>query len=534
MMSYTFGQPREQTTMLPETLEDFVSANSYLRVLDKAVGAIDVVKLGFKYAQTARTGRPPYDPGDLLRLYLYGYLHGINSCRDLAREAKINVELMWLIRRSTPDFRTIARFRKDNAEAIDAAMMKFNEFWTQLGLFGGELAAIDSSKFKAVNSKDRNYSEKKLKDLLERANRKAEEYKRILDNENLEESEEPPSLTVEKIRQLEEKLEELKRREREHSENLTKLRESGENQISLTDPESRRMKSGDGTIVGYSAQITVDSKHKMILDFQINNAGNDTQQLANMALRAKEILQIDTLKVAADTGYFKADDIVACEKSGIETYISAPRPPIKNKDVFQKKDFHYDAEKDLYICPANQELIFKGMVREHGRQLRRYEAQVTGTCTRCSLRQQCTSRKKGDRRLTRFSDEEILEKALTRAEQNPQIRTLRKSMVEHPFGTIKCRINHGRFRTKGIRGVTTEFALSVIAYNFKRAFSILGPKLLNSGPFTALSHYFHNTGVTGRKILRTNPLSALNESFLKIFALLNHRGFWHSLASATK
>ena len=230
--------------------------------------------------------------------------------------------------------------------------------------------------------------------------------------------------------------------------------------------------------------MTIDSKNKMILDFEITNAGNDTQQFEEMALRAKKLLKAEKLKVAADAGYYNTEAIINCEKMGIETHISVPAPPLKNPQLFQKKDFIYDAENDFYICPANQKLMFKGMVREHGRSLRRYEPKAANTCKDCSIRTQCTTRKKKNRRITRFVDEHILENAIKRNEANPDLRTLRKSMVEHPFGTIKCRINHGRFLTKGRIKVRTEFALVVMAYNLKRVFSILGDSLLKSPYFS--------------------------------------------------
>ncbi len=483
-MSHNIGHDRSQTTMLPECLDDFVSAGNPVRVLDRIVNSFDLQRLGFRYAVSATTGRPPYDPADLLKLYIYGYLNGINSGRELEKLCMINLEAMWLVRRITPDFRTICEFRRNNAEAIQQAMLKFNELWFQLGLIGSDTVGIDSSKFRAVNSKDNNYSEKKLNQLLEHYKKRVNEYMQKLEEADSQQPDtEKKEFTPEEIQELEKKLDVLRERQQKHQERLTALKESGEKQISTVDPDSRRMKSGDGTIVGYSAQITIDSKHDFILDFEITNAGNDTQQLQEMAPRAKELLKTETLKVAADTGYYNTDAIINCEKAGIETHISPPAPSLKNPQLFQKKDFIYDTENDLYICPANQKLVFKGLVSEHGRQLRRYEPIAANTCRDCPLRIKCTTRKKKNRRITRFIDEDILEKAIQRTRANPDLRTLRKSMVEHPFGTIKSRINHGRFLTRGRIKVRAEFALAVIAYNLKRAFSILGDSLLKSPIF---------------------------------------------------
>lgn len=480
-MSYNVGQDRNQITMLPECLDDFVSAGNPIRIVDRIVSSLDLRALGFKYAVSADTGRPPYDPRDLLKLYIYGYLHGTNSGRDLEELCKVNVEVMWLVKRIQPDFRTICAFRRNNPQAIQGAMLKFNELWMMLGLIGSDTVAIDSSKFRAVNSKDNNYSEEKLNRLLAYYKKRIAEYMEKLEQaDQLDENREPEEFTAAEIEEMQRKLEIFNQRQQEHLQRLALLKETGQKQVSTTDPDSRRMRSNDGTIVGYSAQMTIDSKNKMILDFEVNNAGNDTQQLEEMALRAKELLKVEKLKVAADTGYFKAEAIINCEKAGIETHVSVPNPPTKNPHLFQKKDFLYDTENDLYICPANQKLIFKGITSEHGRTLRRYEPVAANTCRDCPLRIQCTTRKKKNRRITRFIDEHILEKAVQRNEASPDLRTLRKSMVEHPFGTIKCRINHGRFLTKGKINVQTEFALAVIAYNIKRVFSILGRSFLTS------------------------------------------------------
>jgi transposase len=486
-MSHNVGKDRSQSTMLPECLDDFVSAGNPVRIIEKVVSSLDLRALGFKYAVSADTGRPPYDPADLLKLYIYGYLNGINSGRDLEKLCRINLEVMWLVRRVTPDFRTICAFRRNNPEAIHGAMVKFNKLWCKLGLIGSDTVAIDSSKFRAVNSKDNNYSEKKLNQLLQHYERRIAEYLQKLEEaDRRQQSNEEKDFTAAEMEEMERKLEIFKQRQQEHSERLAALKETGEKQVSTVDPDSRRMRSNDGTVVGYSAQVTIDSKNKMILDFEVNNAGNDTQQFEEMALRAKELLKVEKLKVAADTGYFKAEAIINCEKAGIETHVSVPSPPTKNPHLFEKKDFIYNVENDLYICPANQKLIFKGMISEHGRSLRRYEPVAANTCRYCPLRTQCTTRKKRNRRVTRFIDECILEKAVQRNEASPDLRSLRKSMVEHPFGTIKCRINHGRFLTKGRIKVRTEFALAVIAYNFKRVFSLLPDlllTLLTLGPF---------------------------------------------------
>jgi len=392
-MGYVKGADRKQGLMLPDWLEDYVEADNDVRALDAFVDSLDFSELGFKYSTPAETGRPAYNPGDLLKLYLYGYLNGIDTSRRLAAAAKKNVELMWLLCKLTPDFHTISNFRKDNAVAILEVFRRFVAICRREGLFGGKLVGIDGSKFQASNSKDNNYTKRKLKDLIEYYEEKIQSYLREMDANDLREVNEPKHSKEE----LQGKIENIRKRLQDKQDLIQKLEDSGQKQISTVDPDSRRMKFGDGTKIGYNTQASVDEENGLILDFEVVTDGNDLHQLHKMSTRAREILQSQDLKIAADSGYHSADEIVACEKDGIEVYVSRPKRG-KTSSMFEKSAFVYDKQNDFYFCPAGEKLHRKGTVREHGRLLYYYE---TNACKGCTIRALCTARKVRNRRITR-------------------------------------------------------------------------------------------------------------------------------------
>ena len=462
-MGYRRGQERNQVVLLPETLDDFIPQDSYVRFLDQFVDSFDLATLGFSHAVAAETGRPPYDPADLLKLYLYGSLSRLNSSRQLAHACRSNLEVMWLLKRLQPDFRTISDFRKQNGQPIKNLFRVFIRKLKAMGIVTGEMVGIDGSKFGAVNSKDNNYTEKKLERLIRHYDERIKGYLQRLDENDSKEAE-----GSDLKEQLQQQLELMQKRQQSKKELLKQLKESGQKQISTVDPDSKRMKSGDGTIVGYNVQASVDAKHKLIIDVEATNSGNDSHELEKMAVRSKEILQQDKLTVAADSGYYRAEEIVNCEKNGIQAHVSKPKSPSTN--LFAKSDFIYFNQDDYYVCPAGNRLTYRGNIREHGRWLRRYE---TDACKQCLLRSQCTSRKKGNRRITRFLDENLLETVQQRVDNSPEIRRHRKAIVEHPFGTLKRR-NGGRFLTKGIFKVRTEAVLMALAYDLGRIFKIFG------------------------------------------------------------
>lgn len=466
-MSYIRGESREQIYLLPEAIDDYVGPENPVRFLDVFVEKLDLDGLGFQRATPAETGRPPYDPGDLLRLYLYGYLNRVRSSRRLEKEAARNLELMWLLRKLRPDFKTIADFRKENRTAITQVCREFTLLCKRLDLFGGELVAIDGSKFQAVNSKRRNFSAAKLKRSIEEIEAKIEAYLKRLDREDAEEAAIPPP-TVEALQETLRQWEEQKHQYQRYQE---QLKTSGETQISVTDPDSRKMPMGQGSLVGYNVQVAVDEKHKLIIEHEVTNAVTDQDQLTSMAERTKATLGVDTLDVVADMGYYDGAEVKKCEAQGITAYIPKPLTSANTKlGLFGKERFLYDADKDVYHCPAGQDLTYRFCTVEKGRSIRYYSTSACGTC---SLKPQCT-RNKENRRLTRWEYEEVTERMQQRVSQHPELLRKRKMIVEHPFGTIKRAMDQGYFLMRGKDKVSAEASLTVLAYNIKRVINILG------------------------------------------------------------
>lgn len=464
-MGYLTGIDRGQSTLFPECLDDYVDPEAPVRFLDAFVESLDPQKLKFVNAVPADTGRPGYNPADLLRLYVYGYLNGIRTSRKLEKETYRNLEVMWLIRKLHPDFRTIADFRKNNRESLKGVFREFNALCKRLDLFGGELVGIDGSKFAAVNSKDNNYSKRKLELQLKMLEEKIENYLKEMDQSDRQEDQEQSKPDVTQM------IEQLRERKKQKEELLDQLEKSGEQQISLTDPESRRMTSGDGSVVGYNVQIAVDSKHKLVAAFDVTSQGNDLDELANMALKAKQILDSDKLQVVVDSGYYDSHKIKTCEDAGIEVHIRPPAKP-NSEGRFSRNQFLYDEAADSYLCPASQRLTPSGRTRNYGRIMIVYQ---TAACSTCPLRNRCTKQKDRGRRIERWEHEAVLEKVAHRVATHPEILKSRKTLCEHPFGTLKRAWNHSYFLMRGRPNILAETALSFLAYNIKRAMNILGP-----------------------------------------------------------
>jgi transposase len=469
MAGHIQGIHRSQQIMFPESLDEYIGDENPVRFLDAFVDGLDLPALGFEHAVTRETGRPPYHPGLLLKLYLYGYLNHFRSSRRLEKEANRNVELMWLLRKLAPDFKTIADFRRNNGRAIREVCRQFTLLCRQWGLFGGELVAIDGSKFKAVNSRSRNFTRRKLKRLVERIDEKIERYLQELD----ENDEQEPNIYKPTAQELREKIEALKKHRQEHQALQQQLEESGERQISLTDPDARSMPvgKGRGTEVAYNVQVSVDAQHKLIVDHEVTNKATDLGQLSPMALRAKEVLQVETLEVVADMGYYDGQHIKACLEEGITPYIPKANTSANSRlGLYGKRDFRYDADHDCYCCPAGQALYFRFQTTESGRDIRYY---ATRACQGCELRPRCT-RNQGGRRMTRWVDEALLDEMARRVRAEPEKVKRRKAIAEHPFGTIKHAMNQGYFLTRGLANVRCEMSLTVLAYNIKRVINILG------------------------------------------------------------
>jgi transposase len=475
-MHHIQGQDRDQLTVFPEALDDYIAEDNPVRFLDAFVETLDLRGFGFQHAVLEETGRPPYHPGDLLKLYVYGYLNRIRSSRQLEKEAGRNLELMWLLKRLTPDFKTIADFRRDNRQAIRQVSREFSLFCHRLDLFGGELVAIDGSKFKAQNSKGRNFTQRKLKRQIKDLDQKIDDYLEELDQADEEEKDLPNKPNADQLR---EKIEAMKRRQAELRQLEEQMRQSGQSQVSLTDPDSRSMPVGGGeaTVVGYNVQLSVDSKYKLIVDHEVTTDVTDLGLLSRMAKRAKQALGVAEMDVIADKGYYDGQEVKACLEEDITPYIpKANTSANRKRGLFTKEDFRYDTDQDCYWCPADQSLSFRFQTTEQEREIRYYSNPAA--CRECGLKPQCT-RNKGGRRITRWVDEHLLEAMQARVQAEPEKVALRKQLAEHPFGTIKQAMNQGYFLMRGLEKVRAEIALTVMAYDLKRAIKILGvPKMI--------------------------------------------------------
>jgi transposase len=464
-MNHRIGLDRSQTLLFPERLEDYVAAENPVRFLDAFVGSLELQALGFAKARCADTGRPPYDPAALLKLYLYGYLHRIRSSRLLEAECQRNVEVIWLLGKLAPDFKTIADFRKDNLQPLKAVARQFTLFCRKLELFGGELLAIDGSKFAAVNARDQNFNANKLQELITRADARLAEYLQQLDTAD---TTEPDSASLTK-NELAAKIAALHEKQDWHKELLAELDEE-QKQVSVTDPDTRKMPTAHGMIVGYNAQMAVDAKHKLIAAEEVTNAVTDFQQLAEVALAAKTNLELKQTEVVADAGYYNAAEVSRCVEQGITPYIpKADTSANTARGLYGKSQFKYDAGKDVYVCPAGAELTHRFNTYELGRELRYYRA---SGCKTCALKKQCT-RNKANRTITREENEELMETMAARMKAQPEKFKLRKMLAEHPFGTIKRWFGYTHFLLKGLEKVRCEWSLTTLAYNLKRVLNLV-------------------------------------------------------------
>jgi transposase len=353
-MGYVEGTNREQVVLFPAVIDDYVSEENPVRFMEAFVNRLELGTLNFSKAEPEERGRPAYDPRDLLKLYIYGYINEIRSSRKLERETRRNVELMWLLRRLTPDHKTIANFRKDNARALPGVFREFTRVCRELNLYGGELVGIDGSKFRAVNSADRNFTEAKLTKRLQWIEEKIAKYLAALQAEDEADSNESEVSAAE----LQAKIAELQTQQLAYEGLKQQLAESGEKQISLTDADARLMKGRQGHHVSYNVQIAVDSKHKLVADFAVTNEGNDVNCLAELALGAQQELGAQQLKVCADRGYYNTAQIKACEDAGIEVHMERPRPS-QTEGIFPLEQFTYDESKDVYTCPAGKRLSYR-------------------------------------------------------------------------------------------------------------------------------------------------------------------------------
>ena len=519
-MSYIEGQPRRQKILFPDVIDDYIRDDNPVRFIDVFVDSLDFKELGFKYSDTKETGRPPYNPADMLKLYLYGYLNRIRSSRRLEKETHRNVELMWLLKKLAPDFKTIADFRKDNKRAIRGVCKQFILFCKGLDLFGCELIAIDGSKFKASNSKKRNFNERKLKRKLMEIEDKVEEYLIELDENDRVERDVPYPDKEE----LEKKIDELKERKDEYNKLLKDIKESGDTQISLTDPDARNMPNNQRTEVSYNVQFTVDNKHKLIIDYDITNEVNDQHQLSKMAKRAKEILGVEEIEALADKGYYNGEEIKECIDNGIKPYVPELKHAVSKKidkprPEFYKDKFRYNKEKDVYICPEGRELRYSGKGRHNGKNGRLYNSKECGCCEKQSL---CTKNKNG-RIIYRWEHEGILDNMIDRIKKDKEKVKLRNSLIEHIFGTIKRNFNQGYLLLRGKEKVSAEIGLTVLAYNITRVINIVGlEKLIKA---SKLKNFLFNEMIIAIKMFFHHYLNFYSKNIRKILSIWNLKGF---------
>jgi transposase len=473
MRRFVEGTDRGQSTLFPECLEDWIGEDNPVRVIDVFVEEQDLAGLGFSGVDPEATGRPSYHPSVLLKLYIYGYLNRVQSSRRLEREAGRNVELMWLTGRLVPDHKTIADFRKDNGPAIGKVCARFVELCREMGLIAKASVAIDGSKFKAVNNRDKNFTRAKVERRRAQLEESVARYLRQLDTADRQEPSEALVIKTdrlkEKLAKLEEKMEKLAAIEKQ-------MLAAPDQQISLTDPDSRSMAtSGRGSgVVGYNVQVAVETEHHLIVTHEVTNSGSDRAQLANVAKQAKAVLQTETLEAVADRGYFNSPEILACHEASIT--VTLPKPMTsgaKSDGRFGKQDFVYIADQDVYRCPDGERLTYRYTNEEDGKVLRRY---WTTACPECPLKSQCT--KGPERRITRWEHEHVLEAVQQRLDANPKAMRQRRETVEHPFGTMKARMGATHFLTKTLPKVAAEMALCVLAYNLTRVMNIVGIKPL--------------------------------------------------------
>lgn len=470
MSRFVEGQDRNQVTLLPECLDDYIAEDNTVRIVDAFIGELDMIALGFEGANPAATGRPSYHPAVMLKIYLYGYLNRIASSRRLERECQRNVELMWLTGRLAPDFKTIADFRRDNSAGIRNVCRRFVMLCRDLKLFSQAMVAIDGSKFKAVNSRDCNFTHGKIDKRQQQIEESIQRYMTALETADRTQ---PVELEAKTVR-LQDKIARLRQQMRELDVVRQELKTQPDGQISTTDPDARSMASsakGSG-MVAYNVQVAVDAKHHLIVAHEVTNIGTDRAQLSPMAQSAREAMGKKRLLVLADRGYFSGPQIKACADAGIAAVL--PKPTTSNAKAdgrFDKADFVYIKQDDEYQCPAGRRAILRMAREERGMMIHRY---WSSACPNCAMKPQCTP--SAYRRISRWEHEDVLDDVQHRLERSPESMTIRRRTVEHVFGTLKSWMGYTHFLTRRLAHVGAEMSLNVLAYNFKRVLRILGFK----------------------------------------------------------
>ena len=467
MKRFIAGQDRTQSTLLPELLDEYITEENPVRVIDLFVDQLDLASLGFEGVVPADTGRPSYHPAVLLKLYVYGYLNRIQSTRRLETEALRNVELMWLITRLAPDFKTIANFRRENGKAIRKVCAQFIELCRQMNLFTDAMVAIDGSKFKAVNSSDQNFTQAKIKRRIQEAQASIAQYLKDLEAADLRS---PAQSTAHQVR-LKERIALFTEQMAQLQAIEEKVQAAPDKQISMSDPDARSMQHRGGGIVGYNVQAAVDTKNHLIVAHELTNVGHDRSALAKIAGQAKAALQATELTVVADKGYYSGHEIKDCMESGVTPIM--PKCNTSNNranGLFNKNAFIYHPDKNEYECPAGEALIERFRTVEHGKTLLAY---WSSSCSTCTLKPQCTTSVE-NRRIKRWEHEAVLDQMQGNLEAMPDAMKIRRCTIEHTFGTLKSWMGATHFLTKTKEHVSTEISLHILAYNLKRVMKIMG------------------------------------------------------------
>jgi transposase len=476
-MEHKSGRSREQIILFPEAIEDYITEENPVRFIDTFVDRLDTIKLGFEHAVLKETGRPPYDPKDLLKLHLYGLLNRIRSSRLLERETKRNLEVIWLLKHISADHKTISDFRKNNGKAIKKTFKEFYLICKELDLYGGELAAVDSSKFKASNARDKVVDKETIEKRIEKIEQSIDMYLEELDNNDKTEPEDK-AITKE---ELDQKIEILKKKKIQLEEAEKELLKTTEKYISLTDKDCRLIKDKDGIEPSFRMQTAVDEKHSMIIDFEMTEKSADNNHLLEMSKKAKKALGVEELTVVADAGYFDSIEIKECEDNKITTYVPIPKQKVSSKTKVPAEEYYfdkftYDEHEDLYYCPEGEKLIYKNTYRDNDRK-KTIHIYSTDKCNKCINKNKCTLSPRG-REIHRWEHAAVIDRLRERLQQTPELIKRRKAIIEHIFGTLKKIWNYYGLQLRGLKNVSTEAALMCLAYNIRRAISIVGTKKL--------------------------------------------------------
>ena len=481
MSEHVDGTRRDQTILFPDTLDKYVDKENPVRFIDAFVDSLNLEKLGFKHSILADTGRPSYNPSDLLKLYVYGYLNQVRSSRKLERECYRNLEVIWLMKKLAPDFKTIADFRKDNVSCIKPVFKEFVYLCRSLDLYGAQLIAIDGSKFKAVNSKNNNFNEKNIALRIKRTEEKIAEYLRLMDENDKADSGKDESL---KVDGLKERISKLVEKKQQYEQIQNQMKATGQKEVSLVDPDSRLMRVDSQRLdVCYNVQTSVDAKKHLIVDYDVINNSTDHHQLVNDAKAAKQTLGVERLEATTDKGFYVEKDLKDCEEEGITVFMPIPatvNPHKKNgvpEPEFYTDNFAFDSGRGVYVCPAGKELAFwKFLYKDKPERGRLYR---TTDCAVCVFRSRCTRNRRG-RVIFRSEFEEAVERLRSRLDtsEGKEKLSLRRELAEHPFGTMKRAFNQGYLLLKGLRKVKGEVGFTMLAYNMRRAINILGVGML--------------------------------------------------------